>query len=75
MLIKSEMNAAEKPIIIKYVDGVDRSRKAAFPSDKDIVFTVKTPRKLGAAAVVLRVNKDGEALAKPGKSICPLKAS
>ena len=30
MLIKSEMNAAEKPIIIKYVDGVDRSGKAAF---------------------------------------------
>ena len=60
MLIRSEFNTAEKPIIIKYVDGVDRSHKAAFPSDKDIVFTVKTPRKLGAAAVVLRVNRDGE---------------
>ena len=60
MLIRSEFNTAEKPIIIKYIDGVDRSEKAAFPSDKDVVFTVKTPRKLGAAAVVLRVNKDGE---------------
>ena len=60
MLIRSEFNTAEKPIIIKYVDGVDRSHKAAFPSGKDIVFTVKTPRTLGAAAVVLRVNRDGE---------------
>ena len=60
MLIRSELNTAETPIIIKYIDGVDRSEKAAFPSDKDIVFTVKAPRKLGAAAVVLRVNRDGE---------------
>ena len=53
MLIRSEMHTAEMPIIIKYVDGVDRSKKAAFPSGKEIIFTVKTPRTLGAAAVVL----------------------
>ncbi len=60
MLIRSDFNTAEMPIIIKYVDGVDRSYKAAFPSDKEITFTVKVPRKLGAAAVVLRINRDGE---------------
>ncbi len=59
MLIRSEANTAEKPIITKYVDGVDRSFKSAFPSDKEITFTVKVPRRLGASAVVLRINADG----------------
>ncbi|MBO7250081.1 MAG: glycoside hydrolase family 13 protein [Clostridia bacterium] len=59
MLIRSDLHTAEKPIIIKYVDGVDRSFKSAFPSGKKITFTVKVPRRLGASAVVLRINRDG----------------
>ena len=29
-----------KPVIIKTVDGEDVSRRSAFPSDKEIIFTV-----------------------------------
>ena len=47
-----------KPVIIKTVDGEDVSRRSAFPSDKKIIFTVKAPRRLGASAVVLRLESE-----------------
>ena len=60
MLTKLCTDSLAKPIITKTVDGRDVSAKSAFPSDKRIIFTVKAPRRLGASAVVLRVNHDGE---------------
>ena len=60
MLTKLYSDGASKPIIIKTVDGNDLSQKGAFPSDKRITFTVKAPRRLGASAVVLRINHDSE---------------
>ena len=59
MLTKLHVDGIDKPIVTKTVDGKDASAKNAFPSDKNIVFTVKAPRRLGASAVVLRINRDG----------------
>ncbi len=59
MLTKLYSDGIAKPVITKTVDGEDASVKNAFPSDKRIVFTVKAPRRLGASAVVLRMNRDG----------------
>lgn len=61
MLTKLYSDGISKPIIIKTVDGKDVSSRGAFPSDKKITFTVKVPRRLGASAVVLRINQDSEA--------------
>lgn len=48
------------PIITKESGGKDCSLKNAFSSDEKIIFSVKVPRRLGASAVVLRINRDGE---------------
>lgn len=60
MLTKICSEGISSPIITKTVDGRDVSEKSAFPSDKRIIFTVKAPRHLGASAVVMRINCDGE---------------
>lgn len=60
MLTKLCSEGISSPIITKTVDGADVSEKCAFPSDKKIIFTVRAPRRLGASAVVLRINRDGE---------------
>ena len=47
------------PKIIKYVNGEDAALKGAFSFGTKIDFHVEIPRKLGVAAVVLRVCTDG----------------
>ena len=49
------------PVITKTVEGRDVSTKGAFPLDTPLCFCVKCPRALGARAVVIRWEKDGEA--------------
>ena len=49
------------PVIYKTVEGRDVTTKGAFPLDTPLCFCVKCPRALGARAVVIRWEKDGEA--------------
>ena len=49
------------PVITKTIEGRDVSTKGAFPLDTPLCFCVKCPRALGARAVVIRWEKDGEA--------------
>ncbi len=58
-MLKS-ISVSAMPKIKKTINGVDVSQKGAFAVDEDICFTVDTPRRLGASAVVLRICKDGE---------------
>ena len=60
MLTKICTDGIIKPIIEKIVDGENCSDRGAFPSDKKITFRVSVPRRLGASAVVLRINRDYE---------------
>ncbi len=60
MLTKISSEGIPAPIITKTVNGIDVSCKNAFSSDEKIIFTVRAPRRLGASAVVLRINRDGE---------------
>ena len=55
-----KITVAAMPKIIKTVNGTDASYQGAFAAYDDICFTVETPRRLGASAVVLRICKDGE---------------
>ena len=48
------------PIIRKQINGVDVSTRGAFPRGTVLTFSVETPRRLGASAVVLRMCGDGE---------------
>ena len=48
------------PLITKTINGKDVSARGAFPYGEKIEFTGSAPRALGASAVVLRINKDGE---------------
>lgn len=58
MLTKIEASAM--PMIQKKVNGADASHRGAFALGDIISFTVETPRRLGASAVVLRICRDGE---------------
>ena len=48
------------PRITKYANGEDASVKGAFSLNSKIEIFVDCPRRLGASAVVMRINKDGE---------------
>jgi len=48
------------PVITKYVNGEDASVKGAFSLGTSLTFNVKCPRRLGASAIVLRINRDGD---------------
>ena len=60
MLTKLNVSDFKAPIIIKRLNGADVSHRGAFASDEKIDITVEVPRRLGASAVVLRINRDGE---------------
>ena len=47
------------PVITKKLNGANVSHRGAFASNEKIDITVEVPRRLGASAVVLRINKDG----------------
>lgn len=49
------------PKIKKYANGEDASEKGAFSLNTKLEFFVECPRQFGVSAVVLRINKDGEA--------------
>ena len=48
------------PQIQKTVKGKDVSRRGAFAFGEDVTFSVRLSRRLGACAVVLRLERDGE---------------
>ena len=58
MLIKYS-EPSDGTVITKTVNGADASHRGAFACGEYITFTVGVPRKLGASAVVLRIQKDG----------------
>lgn len=60
MLMKYSAPSASGTVIKKTVNGADASHRGAFASGDMITFTVGVPRKLGASAVVLRIQKDGQ---------------
>ncbi len=60
MLIKYSEWSNSQPKIKKTIDGMDISSKGNFAFGECPEFTVEAPRKLGASAVVLRINKDGQ---------------
>ena len=49
------------PVIRKRIGSRDLSAHGSFAYGETIDFTVEVPRKLGASAVVMRINKDNEA--------------
>ena len=59
MLIKNSFWEDCLPTVKKEIDGVDVSARGCFAFGECPVFTVEAPRKLGASAVVMRINKDG----------------
>ena len=59
MLIKNSFWADCLPSIKKKIDGVDVSARGCFAFGECPEFTVEAPRKLGASAVVMRINRDG----------------
>lgn len=48
------------PKIKKYTDGKDVSCRGSFAYGEGLEFVAEVPRELGASAVVLRINKDGQ---------------
>ena len=60
MLTKINVSELQAPIITKRLNGRDVSHRSAFASNENIIVTVEAPRRLGASAVVLRLNRDGE---------------
>ena len=60
MLTKINVSELQAPIITKRLNGRDVSHRSAFASTENINITVEAPRRLGASAVVLRLNRDGE---------------
>lgn len=61
MLTKLPSESIQMPTIIKTVGGRDASFEGAFPFAAVIEISVGVPRRLGASAVVLRINRDGGA--------------
>ena len=59
MLIKNSFWEDCLPTVKKEIDGVDVSARGCFAFGECPVFTVEAPRKLGASAVVMRINRDG----------------
>ena len=59
MLIKNSFWENCLPIIKKEIDGADVSARGCFAFGECPEFTVEAPRKLGASAVVMRINRDG----------------
>ncbi len=60
MLIKRDITGEASPVIRKSVNQNDVSHRGAFACGDVVTFTVETPRKLGATAVVMRLYPDGE---------------
>ena len=61
MLTKIITNEIRTPAIIKRINGKDASNRGAFAVDQKLDITVEAPRRLGASAVVMRINRDGKA--------------
>lgn len=59
MLIRSSEWECELPTIRKRINGNDLSARGSFAYGECPEFVVEVPRKLGASAVVMRINKDG----------------
>ncbi len=55
----SLLDARSMPRIRRFVNGEEKTALGAFPHGTVIEFCVEVPRSLGAAAVVLRIAKDG----------------
>ena len=58
--LRDSVECGIMPRITKYVNGEDASVKGAFSLNTRLEINVECPRRLGASAVVLRINKDGE---------------
>ena len=55
----TQLDASALPVITRLCDGKDTTSLGAYPHGAVLTFRVDVPRDLGAAAVVLRIAKDG----------------
>ena len=55
----TKLDATALPMITKFYNGKDTTPMGAYPRGGVLTFRVDVPRALGAAAVVLRIARDG----------------